>query len=129
MNPEDKNTLNIFIRNQINNMPSILNDELSYKNKKFNHRTDFQIIKEHIDEFLNGNNLNRYFVLPGLRGVGKTTLLYQTYDYLLKEKQVPANQVLYFSCETLNKLTQCDIFETIAPNGPMCCSYHNNLTE
>ena len=113
MNPEDKNTLNIFIRNQINNMPSILNDELSDKNKKFNHRTDFQIIKEHIDEFLNGNNLNRYFVLPGLRGVGKTTLLYQTYDYLLKEKQVPANQVLYFSCETLNKLTQCDIFETI----------------
>lgn len=41
MNPEDKNTLSIFIQNQINSLPLILNDELSYKNKKFNPRTDF----------------------------------------------------------------------------------------
>ena len=113
MNQEDKNTLNIFIQNQINNLPMLLNDELSYKNKKFNHRSDFFIIKEHIDDFLNGDNLNRYFVLPGLRGVGKTTMLYQTYEYLLKEKQIPLNQILYFSCETLNKLTKCGIFETV----------------
>lgn len=125
MNQEDKNTLNIFIQNQINDLPTILNEELSYKNKKFNHRTDFHIIKEHIDDFLNGDNINRYFVLPGLRGVGKTTILYQTYEYLLKEKQIPANQILYFSCETLNKLTQCDIFETI--NQFITEIHQNNL--
>ena len=113
MDQEDKNTLNIFIQNQINNIPITLNDELSYKNKPFNHRTDFHIIKEHIDDFLNGDNINRYFVLPGLRGVGKTTLLYQTYEYLLKEKEIPPNHILYFSCETLIKVTKCDIFETI----------------
>lgn len=113
MNQENENTIKIFIRNQVNNMPSLLNDELSYKNNKFNPRDEFYLIKEHIDEFIAGDNLNRYFVLPGLRGVGKTTLLYQTYDYLLKEKNIPANQILYFSCETLNKIIQCDIYQAI----------------
>ena len=83
MDSEDKNTLHNYIQNQINNMPSVINEELSYKNAKFNHRTDFEIITEHIDDFLNGDNINRYIVLPGLRGVGKTTILYQTYDYIL----------------------------------------------
>lgn len=113
MDSEDKNTLHNYIKNQINNMPSVLNEELSYKNEKFNHRTDFGIITEHIDDFLNGENINRYIVLPGLRGVGKTTILYQTYDYLLKEKQIPPNQILYISCETLNKIIKCDVLETI----------------
>ena len=113
MNQEDKNTLNIFIQNQINNMPITLNDELSYQNKQFNHRTDFYIVKEHIDDFLKGENINRYLVLPGLRGVGKTTILYQIYEYLLKEKKISPNQILYFSCEILNKITKCDIFETV----------------
>ena len=126
MNQEDKNTLNIFIQNQINNMPMILNDELSYKNEQFNHRTDFYIIKEHIEDFLNGENINRYIVLPGLRGVGKTTMLYQIYDYLLKEKQISPNQILYFSCETLNKVTKCDIFETI--NHFITEIHQNSLT-
>ena len=113
MDSEDKNTLHNYIQNQINNMPSVLNEELSYKNEKFNHRTDFEIITEHIDDFINGENINRYIVLPGLRGVGKTTILYQTYDYLLKEKQIPPNQILYISCETLNKLIKCDVLKTI----------------
>ena len=113
MDSEDKNTLHNYIQNQINNMPSVINEELSYKNAKFNHRTDFEIITEHIDDFLNGDNINRYIVLPGLRGVGKTTILYQTYDYLLKEKQIPANQILYISCETLNKIIKCDVLTTI----------------
>lgn len=113
MNQEDKNTLNIFIQNQINSLPTILNDELSYKNKKFNYRTDFYTIKEHINDFLNGDNINRYIVLPGLRGTGKTTILYQTYEYLLNDKKIPANQILYISCETLNKITKCDIYETV----------------
>lgn len=33
MDPEDKNTLHNYIQNQISNMPSVLNEELSYKMK------------------------------------------------------------------------------------------------
>ncbi|MBQ9161093.1 MAG: ATP-binding protein [Methanobrevibacter sp.] len=113
MDAEDKNTLHNYIQNQINNMPSMLNEELSYKNEKFTYRSDFKIIIEHVDDFINGDNINRYIVLPGLRGVGKTTMLFQIYDYLLKEKQIPANQILYISCETLNKIIKCDILKTV----------------
>ena len=113
MNPEDTNTLHNYIQNQINNITLAINEELYYKKHKFNYRTDFELITEHIDEFLNGNNINRYLVLPGLRGVGKTTILYQTYEYLLKEKQISPNQILYISCETLNKIIKCNILKTV----------------
>ena len=46
---------------------------------------EFEEIKNSIDEFIEGNELNRFIVLPGIRGVGKTTLLYQAYYYLLNE--------------------------------------------
>lgn len=34
-------------------MPTVLNEELNYKNEKFNYRSDFEIITEHINDFLN----------------------------------------------------------------------------
>ena len=51
--------------------------------------------------------------MPGLRGVGKTTILFQVYDYLINQKNINPEQILYFSCEELNKIDDCDIFETI----------------
>ena len=51
--------------------------------------------------------------MPGLRGVGKTTILYQIYEYLLKTKNINQNQILYISCDNINKITKCDILETI----------------
>ena len=48
-----------------------------------------------IDEFLEKTTNNRYFALPGLRGIGKTTLLYQTYEYLFKSKNLNPNQILF----------------------------------
>ncbi|KZX12294.1 AAA family ATPase [Methanobrevibacter oralis] len=59
------------------------------------------------------NKINRFIVLPGLRGVGKTTILYQLYDYLIKEHNILPNQILYLSCEDLNSLTDCNILQTI----------------
>ena len=56
-------------------MPKIISSKLSSNNKKLNHRTDYFRIKEYIDNFLNGNNQNRFIVMPGLRGVGKTTMV------------------------------------------------------
>ena len=30
--------------------------------------------------------------MPGLRGVGKTTIIYQLFSYLLNEKQIPKTE-------------------------------------
>lgn len=39
--------------------------------------------------------------MPGLRGVGKTTIIYQLFSYLLNEKQIPKNRILYLNLENL----------------------------
>lgn len=113
MKSDNTNSIRDFLQNQITDIPLSLNNELSNWGIKFNHRDDFREITSFIDEFIDGNNVNRYIVLPGLRGVGKTTILFQVYEYLLKEKNINPDQILYFSCEELNSIEDCDIYSTI----------------
>jgi hypothetical protein len=94
MNPEIENSIYNFLQNQITDTPLSLNNELFNMGKKFNHRDEFNEITPFIDEFLEGNNVNRYIVLPGLRGVGKTTILFQVYDYLLNQKNINPEEVV-----------------------------------
>ena len=77
-----------YIKNQILTMPLKINQELTSKNNKFNKRSDYDNIVSYVDNFLNGENLNRFLVLPGLRDVGKTTILFQVYEYLLKNNNI-----------------------------------------
>ncbi|WP_292791305.1 AAA family ATPase [Methanobrevibacter sp.] len=113
MNFDNENSIHDFLQSQITDIPLSLNNELSNMGVKFNHRDDFEEITTFIDEFIEGNNVNRYIVLPGIRGVGKTTILFQVYDYLMNQKNINPNQILYFSCEELNKIEDCDIYDTI----------------
>ena len=105
--------LNTYIKNQVSTQPIHLNDNISYKGKKFNHRSDFKDITQFIEEFLKGNNINRYLILPGLRDVGKSTILFQVYDYLLKEKNINPKNILYISAESLKAMFNTTIFESI----------------
>jgi len=58
-------------------MPIKINQNLSNQGKSFNKRSDYDNIINYVDKFIEGNNVNRFLVLPGLRDVGKTTLLFQ----------------------------------------------------
>lgn len=102
-----------FIENQINETQFLLNDLLFHKNQKFNPRSEFNEITEYIDDFLQGNNINRFITLPGLRGVGKSTLLLEIYDYLFNEKNINPENILYISCEQLDYIQKCDIYSAI----------------
>lgn len=102
-----------FISNELSGVPFQLNDNLKINGEIMNERDEFIILKSLIDVFIEGNKLNRYIVMPGLRGVGKTTLLYQSYDYLLNEKNVSPNQIFLLSCEDLNDFVSCDLRELI----------------
>ena len=66
-----------YLIKQLSEMPMLLNR----KNIKFNNRNEFDKVKLMIDSFLDGESEERFFVLPGIRGVGKTTILYQCYEY------------------------------------------------
>ena len=79
---DKKKVISDFIRKEISNIPVTVNKHLTQKdnNDKLYCRSEFGVIKGYIDDFLKGDLKNRYVVLPGLRGVGKTTLLFQLYD-------------------------------------------------
>ncbi|MEM0171875.1 MAG: AAA family ATPase [Thermoproteota archaeon] len=52
-------------------------------------------------------------MLPGLRGVGKTTILLQIYNYLTQVKKVEQARVLYFSADELKDYLGAKISEAI----------------
>lgn len=111
---DDKTQLILnFINESSSNMPYVLKDKLIREGKKLKYRFEFEEIKNSIDEFIEGNELNRFIVLPGIRGVGKTTLLYQAYYYLLNEKHILPDQIIYLSCDDLNNIVDCNIREIV----------------
>lgn len=122
---EEKNDIMIkFINKQITAMPLTINRKTRKNNTAFKPRLEIPKLINHIDEFLNGNTNNRFFVLSGLRGVGKTTILYQIYEYLLREKNIPQNQMLYLSCEILNSRFKFSILDVVDE----FLQYHHNAT-
>ncbi|WP_303247248.1 AAA family ATPase [uncultured Methanobrevibacter sp.] len=110
---EKEELIGNFIKNELIDVPNILNKELSKNNKKFNSRDELDEIKSYVDTFLNEDTSNKIMVLPGLRGIGKTTLILQVYEYLLKEKNILPNNILYISFDDLNSLAECNIREMV----------------
>ncbi|MBE6493726.1 MAG: ATP-binding protein [Methanosphaera stadtmanae] len=108
------NILSNYINHQLNEVPSVLNRRLSsFKGIKYNQRDDFNILKKRIDDYLNKDSDERFFLLPGLRGVGKTTLLFQIYEYLLKQKDISPTDILYISCDDINATEETNLKEII----------------
>ena len=65
----------------------------------------FSRIKNYIDNFLEKNEkINRLIIIPGLRGTGKTTLLYQIYLYLIRKKNIFRERILFISIDKLKGL-------------------------
>lgn len=92
-----------YILARLREGPRLAQDQIQRNGKKFKHRSAFFKLKKHANNFLEGNNENRFIVMPGLRGVGKTTLLFQVYDYLTNEKGIEQDRVLYISTDQLSK--------------------------
>lgn len=68
--------------------------------ERLEQRDDLARIFTLIDNFRSGRRQVRWLVLPGLRGVGKTTMLAQTFDRL-KAMGVPMEDMLYLSLDDL----------------------------
>ena len=110
---EKTDLISNFIDNELIDLPNIINSKLSLNKEPFNTRTEFDNIKDYINDFLNGDIQNRFIVLPGLRGVGKSTMIFQIYDYLLREKGILPKNILYVSCDDLNDMVDCSIRELV----------------
>ncbi|MBE6493801.1 MAG: ATP-binding protein [Methanosphaera stadtmanae] len=108
---EKREIISNFIDETLREIPNALNAYVSDDNGKFSKRREFNEITQYINNFLEGKKRKRFILLPGIRGVGKTTLLFQVYEYLLKEINVNPDQIIYISCDDLNDLCDCTIRE------------------
>ena len=105
-----------YLLNTLKTTPKLLNKKLKPNNKELNKKEEYYYFKNEIDNFLKEDTNNRLFIMTGLRGVGKTTILYQLYDYLNNELNISNNRILYLDLERLkdftpfNLLNYLDIF-------------------
>ena len=79
----------------------------------FNHREEYFRVKKYIDDYLEGKVENRFIILPGLRGVGKTTILFQLYSYLLNTMKISSDNILYLSMDQVTSYFQTNLLEII----------------
>ena len=85
---EKEDILSNIINNNLTEIPATINIKTSKKNIKFEYRDEYYQIKQIIDNYIDEDESHkRFLVLPGIRGVGKSTLLYQIHEYLFKEKK------------------------------------------
>lgn len=102
-----------YILARLREGPRLAQDQIQRNEKKFKRRNTFFKLKKHADNFLKSNKEDRFLIMPGLRGVGKTTLLFQIYDYLTIEKNIEQDKVLYISADHLSEYLGGKIIDAI----------------
>lgn len=107
-----QNALN-YIENQINNAIYTLDNYTKDNNgKSLSARNIVIEINNYINDFIENKEGERWVIIPGLRGVGKTTVLAQTYRSLIEK--IDKKYLLYISMdevvETLG-LSLADLLE------------------
>ncbi|WP_458406547.1 ATP-binding protein [Methanobrevibacter sp.] len=91
--------------------PDIVEYSIRTQNGELNKRNDFFELKNKIDLFLDRGIDARFYIMPGLRGVGKTTILFQLYDYLINTRKINQNQILYFDLDRLKDQGEFNILD------------------
>lgn len=81
-------------------------------------RSPYANIEKYVRKFLsadgsNSEPLERWLVLPGLRGTGKTTIVFQIYDYLINYTNVNKEDVLYLPANEVKNYLGTGIREVI----------------
>lgn len=84
-----------------------------YEKNIKNKRIYYHKIEKHLDNFIeeNGEYYQRLIMMPGLRGVGKTTMLYQFYSHLTKEKNISEDDIFFLDVHELKTVHNGDIKE------------------
>lgn len=110
MNTRLEETLINYINEKIISNTLQIKKHTTFNNEKLHHRFVFKRVIKYVEDFLTGDTYHRMITIPGLRGVGKTTILFQVYDYLLK-KGVDNSRILYINTEDLMKIHDADILK------------------
>ncbi|MCD4666495.1 AAA family ATPase [archaeon] len=95
----DKDILSSFVNKLATTTEDRLDGYLRDSDNSFYFKRYFYYrIEKYVSNFLEGDRIHRWIVLPGLRGTGKTTLLAQINFYLINKKIKKAN-LFYISLD------------------------------
>jgi len=122
---EKEEILREYLLNEISQSLDYYNNEIVQNGEKLKYRYSFESMKKYLDEFLEGNIENKTIVLPGLRGIGKTTILFQLCDYLINEKKIDFRRILYLDASEIKNYVNTDIYHAI--NYFISEIHHENL--
>lgn len=81
--------------------PKLAEDHIYKEGKRLKKRNGYFRIENYAKNFIEGQNENRFVYMPGLRGIGKTTILFQLYDYLVNKKGIEEDRILYLTVDEL----------------------------
>jgi len=116
-NEKDKEQMLKYTLAKLSEAPQLVKNHLEEAGKTLRYRRAYFRIKKYVDEFLLGEELGnitkRLIILPGLRGVGKTTIVYQIYDYLKNQKKIEQDRILYFSTDELKAYMGKNILDVV----------------
>jgi hypothetical protein len=100
-----------YLTNQISLLPSLASQ---YTNAgKYHSRISYLNLKRFLMNFFNNMGHERLVLLPGLRGVGKTTLLFQLYETVRRNNLVESDHLIYLTCDDIVKRLNANIDEVI----------------
>lgn len=100
-----------YLQNQLSRAPILLRGYIEdTAGKPYIKRRAYDELKRLIDTFLRGNTQVRMVAIPGLRGVGKTTLLAQLYTELYPKFQ---EHLLFLSVDQIINLLNTDLYSTL----------------
>ena len=113
MNDDEKNSVYDFLQKQIIEVPLILNEELSYKNVKFNHRNDFDEITPIIDDYFNKQEYNKPPMDYGNEGFGNIIQNFtgRTYNYIYEVDYQDHNFNDLYACVYIEKKLAEKVYE------------------
>ncbi|RLC37239.1 ATP-binding protein [candidate division Kazan bacterium] len=101
-----------YLQGELRRMPELAEGMTQRNGIPFNYRSLYFRLKKRIDDFLKGSE-ERLVIIPGLRGVGKTTILFQLYNYLIKDKGIKQERVLVLFADELKKYFDAEILDAV----------------
>ncbi len=113
MDEKEDKLLSYLVR-QIETNIVLADEKTQDSNKKpYPTRAHFIKLERYTKNFLENKTDQRIMILPGLRGVGKTTLLFQIFKWLLYDLKFKKERLLYLSLDYLKESMGATIGEII----------------
>jgi predicted AAA+ superfamily ATPase len=102
----------VWVEEIMRNFANVATKNCFKDGKRLPERFILYRLKNIINDFISSSKeYNRLILMPGIRGVGKTTVLSQLYLYLIEELKISRERVIFLSVDSLVKVMNSSIYD------------------